>query len=267
MSSLSWCINFAVFSLLINSCNFKTSPWDTNLPAVYRNLTIKHLKRLQEIDSGVREFKFAVIGDPQGTPEDFSDTIDTINDQDEISFILILGDITDYGLKHEYIWAAEIIAHSNKPVLTVIGNHDSIANGKTLYQSMFGKFNYTFTFGSIKFVMWNNNQLEFGTDNLNWLSEQIDENTIVSSHIPPVVDVHTEEQIGLWTTMQSQTHVMASLHGHRGGESSFFWYEDETPYYIVARNRGIRWAQITVTPTDIKIQDCHIVCDGEVNSL
>ncbi len=258
---------FLFFIMITIGCGFRTTPWDKNIPQKYQNLTQKHLDRMVTLDPGSKNFQFAVIGDPQGTPQDFLNTIESINSHDEISFILILGDITDYGLKHEYMWAAEAIETSQKPVLTVIGNHDSIALGKEIYQTMFGPLDYIFYFGTVKFVMWNNNQYEFSTDNFDWLKDQVNSNSIVASHIPPVVDIHTEEQINLWTTLQGETGVIASLHGHRGGTRSYLWFKNNTPYYIVARNRGIRWGKISVQGHELTIQDCHNQCNGEVRSL
>lgn len=264
------CFGFCVVFLISLSvaCAPEMSPWSVALQDKHQNLTEKNLQWLKANDPGEDRqgpLQFAIIGDPQGTPADFQKTIEQINRRDDLEFILILGDMTDYGLKHEFEWAADVILQSQIPVLTVIGNHDAIAYGQKLYKSMFGPFDYTFTYGGFKFVMWNNNLYEFSDPNFDWLRSEIDQTSIVASHVPPVVDMHSQEQVALWTQMQSQANIVGSLHGHRGGTRSFFWNVDEVPYYVVARNRGSRWAKVTIDESlGMQIEYCQSQCRVEV---
>ncbi|MFW7379016.1 MAG: metallophosphoesterase family protein [Oligoflexus sp.] len=260
--------SYGIFFLLLLpiflACAPTATPWDIDIPEKYRNLTTENLQRLPQTRSSHLPFTFAIIGDPQGTPGDFHTTLDRINDNQEVAFALVLGDMTDYGLKHEYVWAAEAIQRSQVPVMTVIGNHDAISFGKKIYQSMFGAFNYTFEYSGIRFVMWNNNLLEFGETNFDWLTEVSDERSIIASHIPPVVDIHNAEQIIEWQKINENAGIISSLHGHRGGQRSFYWQEKDVPYYVVARNRGGYYALVTVTEEhEVKIKHCQTVCQEE----
>ena len=259
---------FLSIGWLASACAPEMSPWSVALDDRHQNLTQKNLEWLARLDPGEARqgpLHFAIIGDPQGTPADFQKTIQQLNKRQDLAFILVLGDMTDFGLKHEFEWAADAILQSNIPVLTVIGNHDAIASGQRLYKRMFGPLDYTFSFGGYKFVMWNNNLYEFGDPNFSWLSAVIDDRSIVSSHVPPVVDMHSQQQVEQWTVMQSEANIVGSLHGHRGGTRSFFWNVEDVPYYVVARNRGERWARVTVDEgLGMQIEYCQELCRAEV---
>ena len=246
----------------------ESSPWDVNVDAEYQDLTRKHLDALYARDPIVNDdgdFTFAIVGDPQGTPADFKAAIDEINRHDNVNFILILGDMTDYGLLHEYEWAAQVIVESSVPVLTVIGNHDAISHGKDIYTDMFGPLDYVIEYAGFRFAMWNNNLYEFGVTNFEWLKNNLDENTIVASHVPPVQDMHNAEQLDEWLAINRDKQILGSLHGHRGGKNSFYWETDETPYYVVARNRGERFAIVTIdSEREINILECTGKCPEEV---
>ena len=59
------------------------------------------------------------------------------------------------------------------PFVTLLGNHDTLSNGKDVYRAMFGDFDYTFDYGGIRFVCVNANQREFpgeSVPDLDWLA-------------------------------------------------------------------------------------------------
>jgi hypothetical protein len=245
----------------LTACSPRFSPWDIKLDADQRHLTEKHLAWLATREPAELPITFAILGDPQGTPSDFRQAIQSINQLDDVHFTLVLGDMTDFGLKHEYEWAAEAIAESQIPVLTVIGNHDAISHGKKIYQSMFGPFNYQFTYAGLKFLMWNNNLFEFGETNFDWLRAHADQNTVVASHIPPVVDMHSERQLNEWWDINRNAEIITSLHGHRGGKRDFYWQKEEVPYYVVARTRGVRFTLVTINQDyEVSFQYCQASC-------
>ena len=256
---------FVLLMLLASSCKIpKFSPWQTDLPRSMQDSTNKNLALLmqdKEKDNTSQSFRFAIIGDPQGTPGDFKSIVKNINNIPDVKFIVVLGDLTDFGLKHEYEWAFEALEESRVPYFTAIGNHDAISHGKNLYSKMFGVFDYTFNYGGKKFVVWNNNKKEFNKNNFDWLSSQIDENSIVLSHIPPLLDVHTGMEVEAWLGLYERAKPLASLHGHRGTHEAYKWQEGETDVYVVAKAVGGNYALITVgVDNKIGIEPCVKVC-------
>jgi predicted phosphodiesterase len=250
--------------VVLTACTERLTPWAVTVPEDYKNLTARNLAKVEALPDPEFPVRLALMGDPQGTPYDLERVVEKINDREDVSLVLVLGDLTDHGLQHEYIWAAEALEKLRVPNLTVVGNHDAIAHGKRIYQDMFGPFDYTFRYAGFKFVMFNNNQFEFGDTDFSWLQQQIDRDTITASHIPPVVDAHREEQVSLWKGNNSEAGILASLHGHRGGKTDFFTVEDGIPYYIVPKVEGVRYSIMTINEDrSIQFDLCHLTCSED----
>jgi 3',5'-cyclic AMP phosphodiesterase CpdA len=238
-------LTILLVSALLVSCGERYSPWESDVPSDLKNLTAQQLSVLNETPEQSFPFTVALLADPQGTPKDLQRVVDAINRRDDVKFIMVLGDLTDYGLLHEYIWAGNALKRSRVPFFTVVGNHDAIAHGKSIYRDMFGPYDYTFTYAGLKFVMWNNNQFEFGASDFSWLERNSDSNSVVASHVPPVVDVHKQDQVDRWLEINRRTGIWASLHGHRGTEVAHSWHENSIPYYVVPKLSGRRYTLAT----------------------
>ncbi len=119
-------------------------------------------------------FKFVAIGDNHDEYDDLARTVEIINARDDVDFVLVLGDMTDRGLLHEYEWTYQIFSRLDIPFLTVIGNHDALSDGTLIYQRLYGQLDYTFAYGGFEFVMFNSNTLEFPGEapDRQWLIEQ-----------------------------------------------------------------------------------------------
>lgn len=246
------------------ACSDRYTPWDINVPNEFTHLTERNLAKIAALPKAELPVKIALTGDPQGTPGDLKRVVEAIDGRDDIRFILVLGDLTDYGLMHEYIWAAEALENSRLPHLSVIGNHDAIAHGRRIYKEMYGPFDYVFEDAGVKFVMFNANQFEFGTTDFSFLKDNIDERSIAASHVPPVKDMHTLEQIDVWTKINKEAEIMASIHGHRGGNYDVRWKVDEIPYYIVPRVRGVYYSVMTIHEDyKVSFQKCSPDCEDE----
>ncbi|MDQ3230504.1 MAG: metallophosphoesterase [Pseudobdellovibrionaceae bacterium] len=253
--------SFLLSCALLTACGERYSPWESDPPSHLKNLTAEQLSALNEMPEQSFPFTVAVMGDPQGTPKDLQRVVDSINRRTDVKFILVLGDLTDYGLLHEYVWAGEALKRSRVPFLTVVGNHDAIAHGKQIYSQMFGAFDYTFDYAGVKFVMWNNNQFEFGETDFSWLERVTDSRSVVNSHVPPVVDVHTQPQIDRWLDVNRRADIIASLHGHRGTQIDYGWQEDGIPYYIVPKLSGRRYSLVTFhEDRSVSFQYCRDDC-------
>lgn len=217
----------ALLTLLIGCGG--VSPWEAE--PNYRDLTNKHLSNLH--DTGHLEpFNFSIVGDSQVGLEGFNNARKRINQQDT-SFTVILGDLTDRGLKKEWDWVGNIVEKFDRPVLTVVGNHDGLSNGKELYREMFGPLNYSFYYNGVKFVMWNNNHYEWNID-LDWL--EIEANyypTIILSHQPPYSGTMTDEQEARWFEIRHNGNVISSVHGHM--HHFYETNEDGLPIFTVER--------------------------------
>lgn len=212
--------------LLLSGCDkFDYSPYEVRLPEEMRGLNSKHIGRIQAQNiSNTDTLRFVVTSDTQGFYAQNEALVRHINQQPEIDFVLHNGDITDFGLLKEHELIHESFKKLKAPYVTVIGNHDALSNGKTLYKAMYGEFNFSFVVANRKFIFLNTNNWEFDgkAPDLEWLEKELQntaiyQNTFVMSHIPPNSEAFGIEKIAPYKALLRKYNVSLSLHGHGHG--------------------------------------------------
>ncbi|MBN1970565.1 MAG: metallophosphoesterase [Candidatus Delongbacteria bacterium] len=182
-----------IIALLINGCRFfQYSIYDDDVNSDYRNILYRNIHQIISVleSDQKKEFSFAIISDTHTRYKDLHDVISKINRLDNVDFTIILGDITDLGLKFEFENSIEEFERLKNPYLTVIGNHDYLSQGKSIYKQTLGETNLAFTANNDKFiffddVVWENDNK---SPDFNWLKEEIEssnsENIFLFAHIP-----------------------------------------------------------------------------------
>ncbi len=205
---------------VIGACLFawscgEPSPWANLIHREPHNLTERALDQLGS-PQGFEPFNVGLISDPQILPGFLKLAVNALDDRGDISFSLILGDLTDRSLRAEFLWVADVVEKANHPVLTVVGNHDGLIYGEDIYKRVFGPLNYTFTFRGVKFVMWNNNPFEWGYPDFDWLRREIETypHVIIVAHQPPGSIERYPEANDELRSIYAHPHVLGSLHGH-----------------------------------------------------
>lgn len=184
---------FVLLGLLLFGCReyFDYTPY--GIEPHNHHLTATNIARIESASLPYFEpFRFAVISDTHGYYDELKAFVRTINQRTDIEFILISGDLTDYGLQQEFQWSVDLLDGLKQPYLTVIGNHDSLNNGKANYRAFFGEFDYTFTFNRVKFVALNSASWEFDNTvpRLDWLRAELSsyylyQHQLVLTHVLP----------------------------------------------------------------------------------
>lgn len=189
MKTITTYLTLAV-CLIIVSCNKLTdfSPYDANISK--RNLNEENILRIQNEVQKTDSITFIAISDTHANYSDLKAAVSKINELGGTDFVVVCGDLTNYGLSKEFQDYYDYISRLNEPFVTLIGNHDYLSNGKLIYTKMFGPTNFTFDIGKYRFVLfddivWENNNSE---PDFSWLSSsfvQKDSSTnIVLMHIP-----------------------------------------------------------------------------------
>ena len=164
---------------------YEASPDETDLTKI--NLD----RLLANPDSDT--LRFALIGDTQRFYDETDDFVDVINGYPRLDMVIVAGDLSDFGIEYEFELMHDLFDGLSMPYLTVIGNHDLVYNGQTVYEQMYGPMDYSFTFKKNKFIMINTNSREFGFNgrvpNISWLRKELsevkdDEQAIIVSHVP-----------------------------------------------------------------------------------
>lgn len=190
-----------------------------------RNLTAKNLDRIQQQQPG-DTVHLLVMGDTQRFYDASAAFVDKANTFPHIDFVIHQGDITDFGLTQEFRWVHDIMKRLKWPYLTVIGNHDMLANGRKVYSQMYGDFNYTVNYGHTRFVFIDTNSMEYAFNgqvpDIGWMGRQLVRQeeygwaqAIVVSHMPPYDGAFDQNlTIPFHDTMKNSGVVNLSLHGH-----------------------------------------------------
>lgn len=148
-------------------------------------------KALQEI-SGLdlkNQYTFAVVGDPKNSPV-FDDIVQSINQDKDISFVVMLGDLVMYPTVETYRSFLEQRANIHAPSLALPGNHDVAFNIHYFYHTVFGRFYYSFVIGDSQFILLDNsNMVDMDEEQLAWLKTKLEagqkyKNRFVFMHVP-----------------------------------------------------------------------------------
>ena len=202
----------------------KYSPYEVTVSEEESDQTRKNLAKLQELNQDSDTITFAFIGDTQRFYDESYDFVNAVNRNHEVEFVIISGDLTDFGLDEEFSGMLKIFDHLHVPFFTVIGNHDLIYNGEEVYEEMFGELDYSFLYKNIKFVLLNTNSREFAFNgdvpNLNWLNSQLADttnytNAVVIGHVPPGHDdFDADLEFPYANTLSRWNKTLLSMNGH-----------------------------------------------------
>jgi hypothetical protein len=189
-------LRFFIFILLFSSScrKLEYSPnqkFDKKTP---QNINANNLKRLLATP-GDDTVRFVLSGDSQNAYKDLNTFINKVNALPGIDFVLLNGDISDFGLLQEFKWIESFYSKLNVPYMAIIGNHDHSANGVFVYQRMYSEqLDFSFVYKGVKFVCHNTNSREYKFDgsipDLSFLKNQFQPEPGVKgyfavAHIPP----------------------------------------------------------------------------------
>ncbi|WP_299821307.1 metallophosphoesterase [uncultured Pontibacter sp.] len=251
-----------------SSCDdlFEYHPNQIRLDSDERNLTATNLERLQKQQPG-DTLRLIVMGDTQRFYDDAVDFVKSANSRfQDIDFVIHQGDISDFGMTQEHKWVQDILKDLKWPYLTVVGNHDLLANGSKVYQQMYGPLNYSFTYGHTKFVMVDTNGREYSFNgkvpDINWLAKELApqqgevwQQAIVVSHVPPYdADFDRKLEASYHHALAQSNMVSLSLFGHIHNWNTDYLYDNKILYHgtTTVKNRGFTYLKVWEGGYDIR---------------
>ena len=236
---------------------FAYSPYEAHVADAYLDTTEKNVALINAIDrNDGASFKVALLSDPHYHYGKLNDAVKHINEGD-YSFAIVAGDLTENGLKQEFVYFHETMAGLAMPYVTVIGNHDYLSNGEIIYSQMYGVNNYSFVFNNVKFVLFDNNTLESGKEpDLEWLAKELVndkgyDHVIPFSHIPPY-DQQMKHHYARFHDLLVRNKIALSVHGHRHDWSREDVFGDGIEYLTVSSPQKRSYTELSVTPAGIE---------------
>ena len=185
----------------------------------------------------VKPFKFALITDTHiGNPnndEDLYRTVKDINSQSDIDFVIVSGDVTEFGSYDELHTAACLLNELKVPYYTLPGNHDSnwSESGTNAFLRLFGSETFGFEHNGYKFIgLASGPNMRMGPgqiprENLTWFFEELkktDKNTplICVNHYP------MDNSLNNWFEVMDayrpyNVQLMLCGHGHNNRAMNF----------------------------------------------
>lgn len=259
---------------VLSGCQYEISPWDTdvNCPtSVSVESNIARIHALELAEGARSNYKVALLSDPQFYPGAFEDVLKEVNKLDDVSFIILSGDLTETGVKAEFEWTCKAMAASNKPIISVLGNHDTLAFGSEIWLDVFGEYDFSFTYQDSKFIAYNDNKYEFeNVPDRAWLAAEASiatgesrVNTIAVSHNPPwQSDLELSQEL-------KDFGFDLSLHGH---EHRFdFWqlFDVQFPHYTTSFTKEKEYGILTVNGTALSLENCRgsVCTDAEIRTI
>jgi 3',5'-cyclic AMP phosphodiesterase CpdA len=224
------------------ACNkFEYSPFQSEtMGDMPNNLNIINLDKLLSNEINADDTVTIIYtGDSQRFYDELEDLVKKVNTISNVDFLILCGDIADFGILQEYLWIHEQLNKLNVPYLCAIGNHDLVANNGEVYTKIFGEKNFSFTYKKYKFLFHDTNGREYNFNgnvpDLWWLSDQL-EDTIPEwfvgvSHVPPYdIDFDKALEYPYKNLFSSTSGFIISLHGHLHGTSDSYYYGDSVRY-------------------------------------
>lgn len=250
---------FLISAICIASCNgLEYSPnqsFDRNSPT---DLNAKNLAKLyKNIDNTDDTVRFILTGDTQRSYDQARDLIGVANKHfPKLNFVILNGDISDFGLRQEMEWVTTIYKDLRVPYITVIGNHDLVANGLNAYKHIFGDLNFSFVYKKVKFICHDDNSREYAFNgkipDLAWIAKELvtgpEVEAIVSvAHIPPTSgDFDPNLRVPYQNLLNSSPKVVASLHSHENTDKVDYPVPGGVPFITsnAVTNRVFLYVQI-----------------------
>lgn len=248
----------ALLALILAGCDwFEYHPYDGRLNGEIGN-NQKNIYLIEEALKNKTSFRFVFISDTQRWYDDTKDCVNNINTLDSIDFVIHGGDVTDFGLTNEFLWQRDILQRLKVPYVVIIGNHDMLANGEEIFNSVYGIENFSFMAGNTKFVCLNTNALELDYSrpipNFNFIRAQNDstntqhKNTIFAMHARPkseqfnnnVADVFQDE-------IKKFPNLLFCINGHDHQMYQEDLFNDGVIYYEVANVKKRSYYIFTIT--------------------
>jgi len=230
-----------ILVLVLGGCDmFETSCYDANISGdTYIN--IKNITRISSVCEDKDTICFAVISDTQGWYDETEEIVAQLNKRTDVDFVIHAGDIADFGATKEYLWQRDILNKLKAPYVVVIGNHDCLGDGEQVFTTVFGKKNFAFTAGKVRFVCLNTNALEYDysepVPDFDFMEEQMAdsalyEKTIIVMHAPPYSEQFDNNVAKIFEKdVLAFKHSLFCVHGHNHHLQKRNLYEDGMIYY------------------------------------
>lgn len=245
---------FLAVLLALFACQpFDYSPTVLEAERQEPRLNLRNLERI-DVPGGPRlRGKIAVLADTHLFYDELRGAVASLNADSSIDFVIVAGDVTKFGYAEEYQRFSGILSKLNAPVIVAIGNHDLQADGKAIYERLYGPTNFVFAWRGYEFVFFDDNArgIPKGIPDWDWLDSAMgaagDSLRIIPvCHAPPYTDqldsAQSEKLVGLYAANRAVIVIGGHTHQYAYGEP----YGDGIPYLVADDIGGRNYVLVTL---------------------
>jgi len=174
-------------------------------------------------------FQFALFSDTHiiensTAIEDLQQVVKDVNQNSEIEFVLVSGDITEVNTGRNLEIAKEILDDLNKPYYIIPGNHDTkwSGSGGANFRALWGDDRFVFDYGKYRFIGFHQGPVlrmddgHISLETLDWLKDILEQ---TGKEKPIVLVMHYDltSSIDNWyecIEILKDYNIKATLHGH-----------------------------------------------------
>ena len=251
--------------LVMGGCDMiEYHPYDLDIDGD-THLNETNIELIEQATRGKKEIKFMVISDTQRWYDETEKAVDFINTMDDIDFVIHAGDISDFGLKMEFVKQRDILQRLKVPFVTIIGNHDCLGTGPSVFNLIFGENNFSFDAGEVHFVCINTNGLEFDrteeVPNFTFIGNDLKsvgphiKKTVAAMHAGPNSDQFNGGVVGVFhKAMTSFPGYQFGVYGHGHHTSVDEFFNDGIFYYECACAKAREILRFTINEEGYKYE-------------
>lgn len=252
-----------LLALFVQACDeFEYSPYEIRLEEDEKGINTRNIALIEALNISPEDtLRFVLTADLQGFYEENEAMAKHIRENQDSKFVLVGGDLTDFGLTKELKLIHEDFKTIGIPYVAVVGNHDAVNNGQQAFSAMYGDYNTSFAAGNSRFILLNTNHIEFEKQvpDLDWLKQELAasagyENVFVLSHIPPQNYEFGEEKSERYYKLISEYDVTYSLHGHNHNFDLYFPHDEKVPYIQTGAAEDREYIVFTVIGDEVNFE-------------
>ena len=200
-----------------------------------------------------------MMGDTQRWYNEAEDFVASVNKRDDVDFVIHGGDISDFGLTKEFMWQRDILNKLKNPYVVLLGNHDCLGTGEHVFREVFGKENFSFTAGDVKFLCLNTNALEYDysypVPDFGFLEDELDASapnhvkTVVAMHAPPYSEQFNNNVAKMFQqSVRRFPELQFCIYAHVHNLKTEDIFDDGIMYYSSASIEKRNYLLFTITP-------------------
>lgn len=236
-------------------------PYDGRIPDKEdKDINATNIARIEKACAEKDTIRFVFTGDTQRWYDETEDFVKHVNQLDSVDFVIHGGDLTDFGIKKEYLLQHEILSRLKIPYVALIGNHDIIGKGDLVYEALYGSENFSFrTGGGLRFICLNTNALEYDystpVPNFSFIKNQLentvekDKHTVFVMHVPPGSDQFNNNVADIFQEkIREFPSPLFCLHAHDHNFVARDLFNDGIIYYCCDNIGKRTYLLYTITP-------------------